>query len=326
MASILAERESQMQQFLELYFAKGEYSLEPMLGDAGQRNYYRMRHAGQSYIVMDCPESDVQRFIDIAVHLHDKGFSAPEIIQQDVAQGFLVLEDFGSLSVMNYLLSDSCKEISKQQDIYHLSIDLLVSLQEKDVPAGLVEFDNELLLSELVLFTDYYIPYAYKRNLRPEELQQFTEIWQATLAKQSPMPGSIVLRDYHVDNMMYLEERNSMQKLGLLDFQDALIGSPIYDLVSILEDARIEVGREEALQYVEYFVQKTQMEIEPVLLNYHILGAQRNSRILGVFARKSIRDSDDSYLQYMKRVLKYLEYDLSHAALSPLREWLENLE
>jgi aminoglycoside/choline kinase family phosphotransferase len=93
----------------------------------------------------------------------------------------------------------------------------------------------------------------------------------------------------------------------------------------VLEDARIQVARTDALRYVEYFSQKKEMDIEPVLLNYHILGAQRNSRILGIFARKAIRDHDDSYLQYIPRVLKYLEYDLSYVALSPLKDWLDKL-
>ena len=157
------------------------------------------------------------------------------------------------------------------------------------------------------------------------ELEEFMEIWQNILESQAPMPSSIVLRDYHVENMMYLEERKSIKKLGLLDFQDSLTGSPIYDLVSVLEDARIQVQRTDALRYIEYFSQKKEIDIEPVLLNYHILGAQRNSRILGVFARKAIRDHDDSYLQYIPRVLKYLEYDLSYIALSPLKDWLDKL-
>jgi len=324
----IAEREPKLKQFIDRYFPKASDSLDPVLGDAGQRSYYRISFEDKSYIVMDCPPSycGVKPFVNIAIYLHKKGFSAPQIIQQDIEQGFLILEDFGSLSVKNYLLGSFGQDNIEHQNIYHLIMDLLVSLQAEEVPPGLIEFDNELLLSELRLFVDWYIPYAYKREILVHELEEFMDIWQAILDEQAPMQNSIILRDYHVENMMYLPKRESIQKLGLLDFQDALSGSPIYDLVSVLEDARMKVTRSEALKYIEYFSKEKEMDIEPVLLNYHILGAQRNSRILGVFARKARRDNDDSYLQYIPRVLKYLEYDLSHAALAPLRHWLKNLE
>ncbi|MBA2629257.1 MAG: hypothetical protein H0U78_04380, partial [Rickettsiaceae bacterium] len=114
--------------------------------------------------------------------------------------------------------------------------------------------------------------------------------------------------------------------IGLLDFQDALCGSPVYDLVSVLEDARFDVPRQDALELIDYFVKKKKLDREGVRRNYHILGAQRNCRILGVFARKLVRDYDDSYLKYIPRVQKYLEYDLSHPDLYQIREWLKNLK
>ena len=328
MVSLLAaERESRLKQFVDKYFPQASSSLESILGDAGQRSYYRISFQGKTYVVMDCPPTycSVQAFVDVAAYLQKNEFSAPQIIHKDVEQGFLILEDFGSLSVKSYLLGGAGQEASEHQIIYHLIIDLLVLLQSKEVPSDLVIYDNELLLSELKLFVDWYIPHAYGREIHMHELEEFMEIWQNILESQAPMPSSIVLRDYHVENMMYLEERKSIKKLGLLDFQDSLTGSPIYDLVSVLEDARIQVQRTDALRYIEYFSQKKEIDIEPVLLNYHILGAQRNSRILGVFARKAIRDHDDSYLQYIPRVLKYLEYDLSYIALSPLKDWLDKL-
>lgn len=325
---VTAEREYHLKQFVDQCFSNASSTLEAILGDAGQRSYYRIYSKGKTYVVMDCPPSycSVQVFINIAIYLQKKEFSAPQILHKDIEQGFLILEDFGILSVKNYLLGISDQGNSEQQAIYHLIIDLLVSLQSKEVPLGLLEHDNELLLSELKLFVDWYIPHAYNREIHMYEFEEFMEIWYNILESLAPMPSSIVLRDYHVENMMYLEDRKSIQRLGLLDFQDALTGSPIYDLVSVLEDARIQVPRLDALRYVEYFSKKKKIDIEPVLLNYHILGAQRNSRILGVFARKVIRDHDNSYLQYIPRVLKYLEYDLSYVALAPLKIWFDKLE
>ena len=124
------------------------------------------------------------------------------------------------------------------------------------------------------------------------------------------------------NEVLILEHEEGINKLGLLDFQDALIGSPLYDLVSILEDARIDIPRDFALECVQYYALAKNIDPEDALINYHILGAQRNLRILGIFARKYIRDKDDTYLQYIPRVLKYLEYDVSHPALEPLKNWL----
>ncbi len=129
-----------------------------------------------------------------------------------------------------------------------------------------------MLCSELSVFVDWYIPYAYKRKLNIYEIEEFTKIWKDILSRQIPMQNSIILRDYHVENIIYLE-REGLNKLGLLDFQDALSGSPVYDLVSVLEDARIDVSRKEALEFIEYFATKKEIEMVSVLLNYHIIGS-----------------------------------------------------
>ncbi len=317
-----------LKQFIEQSFPGSLDSLTPIVGDAGQRDYYRIIFENNKYIVMDCPPNycSVKPFVDISIYLQKNGFSAPQIISQDLEHGFLILEDFGSTSLKDYIINIIKCDQQKCTNIYHLVIDLLISLQNQKPPSNLPQYDNELLLSELKLFVEWYVPYTYKRKLDEYEIVEFEQIWINILKKQAPMQSSIVLRDYHVENLMYLENREYIQKLGLLDFQDALIGSPIYDLVSILEDARIDVPRKEAIRYLEYFVEKKEVDIKETLLNYHILGAQRNSRILGVFIRKLLRDKDNNYLQYIPRVLKYLKYNLSHATLNPLKNWLENLK
>lgn len=275
MDSCVVERDARLKQFISNHFSQGAESLDPMTGDAGLRSYHRLISDGKSYIVMDCPPTycDVRQFIDIAIYLKNKGFSAPEIIGQDASQGFLLLEDFGTLSVKDYLLGGLNQDGSERKQIYHLIIDLLVLLQAQEIPSTIVELDNELLILELGVFVDWYIPYAYNRELSTHEFEEFIDIWQNVLAEQAPMPNTIVLRDYHVENIMYLKQRESVRQLGLLDFQDAVFGSPVYDLVSVLEDARLEISRDEALQYVGYFSQKKKMEIELLLRNYHILGA-----------------------------------------------------
>jgi len=314
-------RSKQLKQFVDEYFAGKAYSISPVVGDAGLRDYSRAETKDSSYIIMDCPPSytSVEPFIKIANFLGKNEVSAPGIIKSDIKNGFLILEDFGNLSVKNYLLKLDAIE---QKNVYYSSIDLLVQLQNVSPPKDLKLFDNNLLRTELATFTDYYIPYKTGKTISQEELKKFNEIWRDILANQVPLNNSIILRDYHVENIMYLENKQGIKKLGLLDFQDALIGSPVYDLVSILEDARIDVDRDFALNCVEYFVQKKQMNLQHTLLNYHILGAQRNLRILGVFARKYIKDKDNTYLQYIPRVIKYLGYDVSHPILEPIKNWL----
>ena len=325
--SHIAERGAQLEQFVSEYFAGKHLPLQPMLGDAGLRSYYRALCNGKSYIIMDCPPSycSVQPFINIAHYLRSNNFSAPEIITQDTKQGFLILEDFGKLSIKEYLLQVGSLGSKERKRVYHLIIDLLILLQQQELPADLKKFNNDLLCSELDIFINWYIPYAYKKELQIQERDEFIALWKIALEAQEPMISSLVLRDYHVENMMYLEHRDDIKQLGLLDFQDALLGSPIYDLVSVLEDARFDIPKEEALEYIKYFADKKELDIDSVLLNYHILGAQRNSRILGIFARKAERDGDDNYLQYIPRVLKYLEQDLSHPKLAPIKNWLKKL-
>ena len=327
MASYISEREEKLKLFISSYFSPTQYTTEPMPGDAGMRTYYRVWADSKSYVVMDCPPSyaNIQSFISVAQFLLANDFSAPRIIEQDTVQGFLIIEDFGTISIKN-LLEKKVGNVKERREVYYLIVDLLCSLQDQECLPGLKDFDNELLCKEVELFVDWYIPYAYKRKLETPEFDEFIKLWQTTLAKQDTMPNCVVLRDYHLENMMYLEERGSFRKIGLLDFQDALCGSPVYDLVSVLEDARFDVPRQEALELIDYFVKKKKLDREGVRRNYHILGAQRNCRILGVFARKLVRDHDDSYLKYIPRVQKYLEYDLFHPDLDQIREWLKNLK
>lgn len=312
------------------YFVKNCFSesdsFESMQGDAGLRKYFRLLVGGKSYIVMDCPPSyaSVEPFIYIAEHLQQINARAPKIIHSDVLKGFLILEDFGNISVKDYL--NGCISQEEIKEIYSKIMDLLVFIQAKKAPESLVNYDIELLKSELDLFTDWYIPYKIDRSLTQDEFEDFRVIWEKALSSLVSLSKTIVLRDYHAENMMYLSGKEGINNLGLLDFQDALLGCPVYDVVSMLEDARIEVPRALALEMLGYFAEKKGLAYEDILLNYHILGAQRNSRILGVFARKFKRDNDNRYLQYIPLVLKYLEYDLSCYPFEGLRIWMSKLK
>ncbi len=162
MASYISEREEKLKLFISSYFSQTQYTTEPMPGDAGMRSYYRVWADSKSYIVMDCPPSyaNIQSFIIVAQFLLENDFSAPRIIEQDTVQGFLIIEDFGTISIKN-LLEKAVGNVKERREIYYLIVDLLCSLQGQECLPGLRDFDNELLCKEVELFVDWYIPYAY---------------------------------------------------------------------------------------------------------------------------------------------------------------------
>ena len=324
MTSPTSIRKANLEEFLQNYFSEGLQSHVPLQGDAGLRSYYRIKANDNSYILMDCPPTycSIEPFIQIGCYLRSHNFSVPEIFHFDIEKGFIILEDLGDLSAKIFIQNSSH---NSNKNIYYLIVDILISLQDKTPPSNLKIYDNNLLLDELKIFVDWYIPYALKRNLTKAESEEYKNIWQGILNNQIPFNNCLVLKDYHVENMMYLENYQGIKALGLLDFQDALIGSPIYDLVSVLEDARIKVPRVLALDCIEYFAKQKKLELKDVLTNYHILGAQKNSRILGVFARKSVRDNNNNYLQYIPLILEYLNYDLSHPIMAKLKNWFDNI-
>lgn len=328
MSHSTVSREEEIAVFLADYFTKGYSSIFPIPGDAGLRSYFRIiDFNNQSYILMDCPVwyCSIEPFIVMAEHLIISGFSAPRILAHELSKGLLLLEDFGDISV-NKLLNTIDADSIKQESIYFKLVELIIAVQNIRPPATMNKLNNHFLLQELAVFVDYYVPYSLKRTLTSPERKEFTTIWQEILENRYiTEQNSLILMDYHVDNIMFLPEKVGLSQFGLLDFQDALLGSPVYDLVSLLEDARIEVSRDLAISAITYFAKLKNISTEAVIHDYHILGAQRNLRILGVFARKYLKDENASYLQYLPRVLKYLEYDLSHPATRKLRLWLTSV-
>lgn len=326
MVSTISYRRAELQEFLLSSFYKGFQSCAPLQGDAGCRLYYRIKTRNKSYILMDCPPTycRIEPFIKMAEHLRSQNFSSPEIFYFDTKRGFIILEDFGEVSIKN-VIQNSLHNLSRYREIYCSILDLLVLLEQTIPSFSLKVYDNNLLLSELKLFTDWYILYRLKRNLSATELDDFKDIWQRILNYQVILNHCLVLRDYHVENVMYLKNCKGIKSLGLLDFQDAVIGSPIYDVVSVLEDARIKVPRTFALDCLKYFAGEKKLKLPDVLVDYHILGAQRNLRILGVFARKYVRDKNSNYLRYIPLVLEYLNYDLSHPIMSKLKNWFDKI-
>jgi len=290
----------------------------PLAGDASFRRYYRLGRDESSAVLMDAPppQEDVGPFVAVAGLLRGLGFSAPEVLAEDRGHGFLLLEDFGD-DTYTRLLARGADEPA----LYRLAVDTLVTLQravEQHGTPDLPPYDLERLLGEATLLVDWYRPLA--GGLREEYLA----LWRAVLPDAVVASPTLVLRDYHVDNLMLLPDRPGVRGCGLLDFQDAVTGQPSYDLVSLLEDARRDVPASLRQAMTErYLAAFPALDRVAFLRSAAILSAQRNCKILGIFTRLRKRDGKRQYIAHIPRVWRLLEADLRHPALGPVARWLD---
>lgn len=290
----------------------------PLAGDASFRRYFRVVRGGATAVLMDAPPAheDVGPFLQVAQCLLDRGFAPPRPLAIDRAQGLLLLEDFGDDRVGPLL----AREPRHEHSIYEMAVDILADLARDPAPAEIPPYDDAAMAREVALFTEWYAPAL---GLEVEEeafLAAWREVWGEVEKIVAERPV-LVLRDYHADNLMVLPGRDT---LGLLDFQDALAGHPAYDLVSLLQDARRDVAPalEEAM-LARYYAAAGVADRDSFRAHYEILGAQRNTKILGIFTRLWKRDGKPHYLPLQPRVWGYLERNLAHPALAPVRAWFD---
>lgn len=291
----------------------GDASVEALDGDASGRRYFRVRGAEREAILMDAPppDEDPKPFLKVADYLAANDLRAPKIIAAQPDEGLVLLEDFGNRRMREYVDAHPDEETA----IYKTAIDTLVDLHELP-PADCPAYDLDFYQTELALFTEWYCDV---RGLSVD-FGSYHSMWksalQTVLAQQNP--GVTVLRDYHAENIMLLE-----QGQGLLDFQDALIGHPAYDLVSLLQDARRDVSPELEAQMLQHYSERTDSG-EAFRSAYYILGAQRNLKIIGIFVRLWKRDGKPRYLSLIPRVWGLLERDLLHPELKSVRTWFDD--
>ncbi|MEN7536314.1 aminoglycoside phosphotransferase family protein [Aurantiacibacter flavus] len=287
--------------------------IEVLPGDASFRRYFRLRDEGRAALLMDAPppEEDVRPFLHVAHWLNGQGLRAPQIYAQCEERGLIVLEDFGPERMRDWLDENPAGE----SRVYGEAIDALVALHQCP-PGPFAPYDMATYLREVALLPEWFCPHAGIEV----DAAGFEAAWRKVLAPllERQAPGVTVLRDYHAENIMLLPDGSQ----GLIDFQDALVGHPAYDLVSLLQDARRDVSEELEAAMLAHYCQKAGCN-EHFAADYARLGAQRNAKIVGIFARLDRRDSKPRYLAMIPRVWEALERDLAHPALAPVARWFD---
>jgi tRNA threonylcarbamoyl adenosine modification protein YjeE len=327
----------------------GEANRQRLQGDASTRIYERLVRAGESYIFMNAPRradgppvrdgkpysaiahlaEDVVPFLAMAAALRARGFSAPDIFHADAAQGLVILEDLGTEPIT---AGDPAVPI---EDRYAVAVDLLAALHRQHLPEALPvsprvdyripRYDMDAFLIEAELLLDWYLP-RLEAPVGPAARDAYRALWHEALQPALAAPATWVLRDYHSPNLLWLPERTGIARIGLLDFQDALLGPAAYDLASLLQDARVDVPERLELALIGRYVRERRahdpdFDVAAFAQLYATLAAQRASKVLGIFARLDRRDGKPQYLRHMPRLWTYLQRALAHPALAPLAGW-----
>ncbi|WP_206430523.1 phosphotransferase [Sphingomonas sp. ABOLG] len=290
----------------------GDAEILPLAGDASFRRYFRVVDGTRRAVLMDAPppQEDPRPFLAVANWLTDHGFGAPAIYASDDDRGLVLLEDFGD----NRMREAIDRDPAATEGLYQNAVDVLIAL--RGCPAGdWRPYDRAELHREAALLVEWYCP-ALGLDV---DLAGYTAAWDAVFDHAIFDRPVTVLRDYHVENLMLVGDPH---RLGLLDFQDALAGHPAYDLVSLLQDARRDVAPELENAMIELYCNVTG-EGEAFMRAYHVLGAQRNAKIIGIFTRLWKRDGKPRYPGLCPRVWTYLERDLAQPALAPVAAWFD---
>jgi len=299
----------------------GDAERSRLAGDASFRHYDRLVRGAERAVLMDAPppKEDVRPFVRIARHLESLGYSAPRLLAVDERAGLLLLEDLGD-DTYTKLLAAGHDEAA----LYALATDVLADLNGRAdaIPQGVPAYDNDRLLTEALLLTDWYLP-ALGRQPDPVARAEYQKLWLELFPIARAMPDTLVLRDFHVDNLMLLD-RPGLAACGLLDFQDAVVGPLTYDLMSLLEDARRDIDPALiAAMKDRYLAARPGLDRDAFDASWAVLAAQRHAKVIGIFTRLWKRDGKANYLIHIPRVWRLLEQSCAHPALAGMRAWLD---
>ena len=283
--------------------------IAPASADASFRRYFRVTAKGRDYIVMDAPPAheDCRPFIAVARLFADAGVHVPQVLAQDLDQGFLLLTDLGNTTYLT-ALDDAAPDPGVARELYLASNDALIRIQQASRPGVLPEYDRALLTRELMLFPEWYVEKHLGVTMTDDQQTVLDTVFGRLLANNLAQPQVYVHRDWHSRNLMVSDPNP-----GILDFQDAVYGPITYDLASIYRDAYIQWDEEMQLDWVIRYWEKARAARLPVpddfgafWRDFEWMGAQRHLKVLGIFARLYHRDGKDGYLKDMPRVMGYL--------------------
>jgi N-acetylmuramate 1-kinase len=316
-----AERKLQLQAFLkEANWADAEISL--LAGDASFRTYYRVKQAGKTAVLMDAPPTfeRLEPFINVTNYLRAQHIAAPELYAIDTFHGFLLLEDFGDIRLNQWLDKHPDTAIRS----YEAALTILSKLHTCPLPEHIAPYTAEVLLREMRLFSEWYLPMVLG-SVSEKMITQFEVVIAELIPYCLSKHAVLTLRDYHADNLMVLSD-DTQPSLGLLDYQDALIGHPAYDVVSLLQDARRDVPPAMAQTLLQYFMQQSHIPDQTAFHTaFHALGIQRNLKIIGIFSRLSSRDSKHHYLPLIPRVWNYISVSFEEQPFAHLKQQFEQI-
>jgi tRNA threonylcarbamoyl adenosine modification protein YjeE len=322
----------------------------PLHGDASIRSFERLEAAnGQTAILMMSPprpdgpilrygkpyaaiarlSPDIRAFIAMAGGLRALGYSTPRIIAHNVEDGLAILEDFGAITIAE---ADGANPVR-----YTEATALLADLHNKELPQQLPVdegvysipvYDLDAMLIEVELLVDWYAPRFAATPPASGARAQFLGLWTQILAPLLKEKKTWTLRDYHSPNLHWLAERDGLRRLGLIDFQDAVLGPPAYDLASLLQDARLDVSDALELRLIALYARRRRLQdpafdVAAFTASYAAMGAQRATKILGIFTRLDKRDGKPQYLAHLPRIERYLAKNLNHPSMAPIKQWFQ---
>lgn len=303
------ERLQALQDWAARQLGGDSLDIAPASADASFRRYFRVTAKGRDYIVMDAPPAheDCRPFIAVARLFADAGVNVPQVLAQDLDQGFLLLSDLGNTTYLS-ALNEAASNQGVARELYLASNDALIRIQQASRPGVLPDYDRALLTRELMLFPEWYVAKHLGVGMKDDQKAILDTVFERILANNLAQPQVYVHRDWHSRNLMVSEPNP-----GILDFQDAVYGPITYDLASIYRDAYIQWDEELQLDWVIRYWEKARAARLPVpedfgefWRDFEWMGAQRHIKVLGIFARLYHRDGKDGYLKDMPLVMHYL--------------------
>ncbi|MEM0948394.1 MAG: phosphotransferase [Pseudomonadota bacterium] len=288
---------------------------KPLAGDASSRRYERLNRAGETAILMIVPPENrdqIHAFLRVGRHLSSIGLTTPRIIARAPSDGLLLIEDLGD--DLFACMADA--ETGLETTMYRAAVEVLAHLHAQPTPKWAVPYDQSALAELVAPAFDWYAGTAASKAVKAELVTLFNETPGLT--------DVLILRDYHAENLIWRPAEQGLARTGILDFQDAMAGHRAYDLVSLIEDARRDLSPGLGSELMDQYLDLTGVAEVAFRRAYALLGAQRNLRILGVFARLAVRDGRPGYVSMIPRVWAHLQNDLSHPALARLRGLLDS--